>query len=344
MDPASDRRNRRWGVAAAVVVLACALPLVLSNYQTFQLTLALIYAIALFGLNLLTGYNGQISLGHGAFYAIGAYTAAILMDHYDLPYWATIVPAGVICLGAGFLFGLPALRLEGLYLALATFALAVCTPQLLKYKLIEKWTGGVQGIVLLKPDPPFDLPISADRWLYYFTLAITILAFLFGWNLLRGRTGRALVAIRDHPIAAETMGINAALYKSLTFGVSAMYTGIAGALGAIVVQFVAPDSFSPFLSISFLVGVVVGGLASISGAIFGGLVVEFIPNVADSISKAAPWAIYGIFLLGFMYLMPSGVAGALRALVTRQTTRKTQGADVAPPVTRNTGEVPQKSQ
>jgi branched-chain amino acid transport system permease protein len=332
------------GVVAAVIALACVLPLVLSNYQTFQLTLALIYAIALLGLNILTGYNGQISLGHGAFYAIGAYTAAILMDHYDLPYWATIVPAGAVCLGVGFVFGLPALRLEGLYLALATFALAVCTPQLLKYKLIEAWTGGVQGIVLLKPDPPFGLPISADQWLYYFTLAITILAFLFGWNLLRGRTGRALVAIRDHPIAAETMGINAALYKSLAFGVSAMYTGVAGALGAIVVQFVAPDSFSPFLSISFLVGVVVGGLASISGAIFGGLVVEFIPNVADSISKAAPWAIYGIFLIGFMYLMPSGVAGALRALATRNKTRKKLGADVAAPLARNTEEVPQKSQ
>ena len=344
MDPASDPRNPRAGVVAAVIALACMLPLVLSNYQTFQLTLALIYAIALLGLNILTGYNGQISLGHGAFYAIGAYTAAILMDHYDLPYWATIVPAGAVCLGVGFVFGLPALRLEGLYLALATFALAVCTPQLLKYKLIEEWTGGVQGIVLLKPDPPPGLPISADRWLYYFTLAITILAFLFGRNLLRGRTGRALVAIRDHPIAAETMGINAALYKSLAFGVSAMYTGVAGALGAIVVQFVAPDSFSPFLSISFLVGVVVGGLASISGALYGGLVVEFIPNVADSISKAAPWAIYGIFLIGFMYLMPSGVAGALRALATRKKTRKAPGADVAAPLARNAEEVPQKSQ
>jgi len=115
-------------------------------------------------------------------------------------------------------------------------------------------------------------------------------------------------------------------------------------LGAIVVQFVAPDSFSPFLSISFLVGVVVGGLASISGALYGGLVVEFIPNVADSISKAAPWAIYGIFLIGFMYLMPSGVAGALRALATRKKTRKAQGADVAAPLARNAEEVPQKSQ
>ena len=121
-----------------------------------------------------------------------------------------------------------------------------------------------------------------------------------------------MVAIRDHPIAAETMGINAALYKSLTFGVSALYTGVAGALGAIVVQFVAPDSFTVFLSISLLVGVVVGGLGSISGAIYGGLFTQFIPNIADSISKAAPWAIYGVVLIVFMYLMPDGIAGAVR--------------------------------
>lgn len=304
----------RWIVGIVVLlVVACVLPLLISNYRTFQFTLALIYSIALLGLNMLTGYNGQISLGHGAFYAIGAYVAAIMMDRWDAPYWATIVPAGVVCLVAGFLFGLPALRLEGLYLALATFALAVVTPQLLKYKLIAEWTGGVQGIVILKPDAPFDLPLSADQWLYYFTLAIAVVLFWLGWNLLCGRIGRAVVAIRDHPLAAETMGINASLYKSLIFGVSAMYTGIAGALGAIVVQFVAPDSFNAFLSISLLVGVVVGGLASISGAIFGGLFIQFVPNIADAISKAAPWAIYGIFLIACMYLMPTGIAGVVRA-------------------------------
>jgi branched-chain amino acid transport system permease protein len=121
------------------------------------------------------------------------------------------------------------------------------------------------------------------------------------------------VAIRDQPIAAQAMGVNTAMYKSLTFGVSAFYTGVAGALGAIAIQFVAPDSFSIFLSITLVVGVVVGGLASISGALFGALFIQFIPNVADQISKAAPWAIYGIFLIGFMYVMPSGVAGALAA-------------------------------
>ena len=297
---------------AVLLAVVCALPFLVSNYRTFQLTLVMIYAIALLGLNILTGYNGQISLGHGAFYAIGAYTAAILMDQAGAPYWATLPAAGAVCLLAGFLFGLPALRLEGLYLALATFALCVAMPQLLKYHHLEAWTGGVQGIVIIKPEAPFGIPLNADQWLYYFTLAVAIVMFVLGWNLLRGRIGRALVAIRDQHIAAEAMGINNALYKSLAFGVSAMYTGIAGALGAIAVQFVAPDSFNVFLSIVFLVGIVVGGLASISGAIYGALFIQFIPNLADEISKAAPWAIFGVIMIAFIYLMPTGVAGGVR--------------------------------
>jgi len=306
-----------------LMVVACALPFLVSNYRTFQFTLVLVYAIALLGLNVLTGYNGQISLGHGAFYAIGAYTAAILMDKLGAPYWATLPAAGAVCLVAGFLFGLPALRLEGLYLALATFALGVSMPQLLKYHHLEAWTGGVQGIVIAKPEPPAvlinaGLPLNADQWLYFFALAVTILMFALGWNLMRGRIGRALIAIRDQHIAAEVMGINNALYKSLAFGVSAMYTGIAGALGAIAVQYVAPDSFNIFLSIVFLVGIVVGGLASISGALYGALFIQFVPNIADDISKAAPWAIFGAIMIAFVYLMPTGVAGAIRLLLARR--------------------------
>jgi branched-chain amino acid transport system permease protein len=261
---------------------------------------------------MLTGYNGQISLGHGAFYAIGAYTAAILMDRYGVPYWLTIPVAAAVCLVAGFLFGLPALRLEKLYLALATFALGVALPQILKSKGLEEWTGGVQGIVIVKPDAPFGIPLNADQWLYYFSLAIAAGMFVLAVNLLRGRIGLALVAIRDHPLAASAMGIDIAFYKSLTFGVSAMYTGVGGALGAIAVQFVAPDSFNAFVSIAFLVGIVVGGLASVEGAIFGAIFIQFVPNIADQVSKAAPWAIYGIVLIVFMYLMPGGVSGLIR--------------------------------
>ena len=315
--------SRRQLILLAVLLLAaCALPFLVSNYRTFQFTLALVYSIALLGLNMLTGYNGQISLGHGAFYAIGAYTAAILMDQYGMPYWATLPVAALVCLIAGFLFGLPALRLEGLYLALATFALGVSLPALLKYHHLEKWTGGVQGIVINKPEaPPFfsfvGLPINQDQWLYFFVLAVALLMFVLAWNMLRGRMGRAMVAIRDQHIAAEAMGINTAMVKSLTFGVSAMYTGVAGALGAIAIQYVAPDSFNFFLSIVFLVGIVIGGLASISGAIYGALFIQFVPNIADEISRAAPWAIFGVFLLGFVYLMPMGVAGAVRTALAR---------------------------
>ena len=312
---------------AVLLAAACVLPFVLSSYRTFQLTLVLVYAVALLGLNILTGYNGQISLGHGAFYAIGAYCAAVLMDRWGVPYWATLPVAGAVCLVAGFLFGVPALRLEGLYLALATFALGVSMPQLLKNKAVEGWTGGVQGIVIPKPDAPAFLgaagvKLNPDQWLYFFTLTVTVVMFLVGRNLLRGRVGRALVAIRDHHIAAEAMGIHGALYKSLAFGVSAMYTGVAGALGAIAVQYVAPDSFNIFLSLVFLVGIVVGGLASISGALYGALFIEFVPNIADEISKAAPWAVFGVFLIVFVYLMPSGVAGAVRIAVARQKNRR----------------------
>jgi branched-chain amino acid transport system permease protein len=316
--------SRRQLIVIAVFLLAaCALPFAVSDYRTFQFTLAIVYAIALLGLNMLTGYNGQISLGHGAFYAIGAYCTAILMAQFGWPYWATIPVAAAVCLVAGFLFGLPALRLEGLYLALATFALAVSLPALLKYHHLEEWTGGVQGIVIDKPEPPFGLPINADQWLYFFTLAVAVLMFFLAWNMLRGRIGRAMVAIRDQHIAAEAMGVHTAMLKSMTFGVSAMYTGIAGALGAIAVQYVAPDSFNFFLSIVLLVGIVIGGLASISGAIYGALFIQFVPNIADEISKAAPWAIFGIFLLGFVYVMPMGVAGAVRMAVARLT-RKAQ--------------------
>ena len=305
-----------WIWSAMLLVVLLVLPFLVKNYRVFQFNLVLVYAIAILGLNILTGFNGQISLGHGAFYAFGAYTAAILMDKLGVPYWATLPVAFVLCFCFGFLVGFPALRLAGHYLALATYALALAVPQLLKYKGIEGMTGGVQGIVLTKPEPPFafrflDQPFSADRWLYFFSLAVAALMFLLAWNLLRGRVGRALIAVRDHPIAATAMGINLPVFKSMTFGVSAGITGLAGALGAIVVSFVSPDSFTVTLSIFLLVGVVVGGLASIPGAIFGGIFIQFVPNIADEMSKSAPAAIYGLLLIGFMYLLPMGVMGGI---------------------------------
>ena len=312
-------RSLRLGAVVAVLVIAAALPLFVSGFRLFQFTQVLIYAIALLGLNLLTGYNGQFSLGHGAFYGIGAYTSAIMVDRWGIGYGWTIPAAGLVCLIVGFLFGRPALRLEGLYLALATFSLALAVPQVLKY--FEDWTGGSQGIVLSKPRAPLHLPLTEDQWLYFLTLGVTVILFVLAANLLAGRTGRAIVAIRDNHIAAEAMGVNNALYKSVTFGVSAAYTGIAGALSAIVVAFVAPDSFDVFLSITLLTGIVIGGFGTISGPIYGALFIQFVPNWAQDISKAAPWAIFGLFLIGFMYVMPRGIAGFLHLVWIRLTRR-----------------------
>jgi len=320
-------RGVRLGLTVLVLAAAAALPFALSNFRLFQCAQVFIYAIALLGVNILIGYNGQFSLGHSAFYALGAYTTAIMIDQWSVPYGWTIPVAGVLCLVAGFLFGIPALRLEGLYLALATFALALAVPQILKY--FEHWTGGSQGIVLSKPSAPWSLKINPDQWLYFLTLAVLVVLFALARNLLAGRTGRAIVAIRDNPIAAQAMGIDTALYKSLTFGVSAAYTGIAGALSALVIAFVAPDAFDVFLSITFVTGIVIGGLASISGAIFGALFIQFVPNWAQDISKAAPWAIYGVFLIGFMYVMPRGIAGALRLGAARWWRRRTEPSAAA---------------
>ncbi len=308
-----------WSRAIVIVglIVALLLPFVVKNFLLFQLTLALIYAVAILGLNLLTGFNGQFSLGHSAFYGIGAYTAAILMDRADVAYYWTLPAAGAVCFVVGFLFGLPALRLHGIYLALATFALAIAMPQLLKSTPLEPWTGGVQGIVIIKPEAPFGLPLNADQWLYYFTILVAVVMYACAVNLVRSRTGRAIMAIRDNPIAASAMGVDVALYKSLTFGVSALYTGVAGALGAIAVQFVAPDSFTFDLAIALFVGLVAGGVGSIPGTLFAGLFVLFVPNIAEQVSKGLEQAVYGVILIVVIFMMPSGAAGFVRMMVRR---------------------------
>jgi branched-chain amino acid transport system permease protein len=299
----------RWILIGGGLVILAVIPFVTKNFYIFQITLALIYAIAILGLNLLTGFNGQFSLGHSAFYAIGAYTAAIMMENMGIHYAWTLPAAAIVCFVFGFLFGLPALRLEGIYLALATFALAIAIPQVLKSSVVEHWTGGVQGIVIIKPDAPFGLPLNSDQWLYLFTVVTAIVMYVCAANLVKSRTGRALIAIRDHPVAASAMGINVSLYKSLTFGVSALYTGVAGALGAIAIAFVAPDSFTFSLAVALFVGLVVGGVASIPGTIVGGFFVLFVPNIAEHFSKGLAGAVYGIILLLIIFVMPMGAAG-----------------------------------
>lgn len=334
--PAPQSRWRPSWMVIVLLVLAAALPWIggktglISNFYFLQISLMIVYAIAVLGLNLLTGFNGQISLGHGAFFAAGAYAAAILIDQQNWPYWATLPVAAAASFVLGYLFGKPALRLEGHYLALATFALAVATPQILKYRHFEGFTNGVQGINLIKPDPPFGLPVSPDQWMYLVVLAVAIVMFWLARNLLDSRMGRAMRAIRDQPLAADTMGIDTARTKAITFGISAMFVGVAGALHAIIFEFVSPDSFRFELSIAILVGAVVGGIASLPGAILGGIFVQVIEKYADALTKKIgaavhlpvelePWTIYGIMLILLMYFMPNGIAGGLASLWARLT-------------------------
>ena len=303
---------------AAGLALALVPIWALESFHLFQLTLAVIMALAVLGLNIVTGYNGQISLGHGAFFAVGAYATAIPMSLLDWSFWATLPVSAVVCGVVGWGVGFPALRLGGLYLALTTFALAVAVQQILKHKAVEAWTGGVQGLFLLKPEAPAWLALTPDQYMYLVALLVAGLCYLLTANLLRGRIGRAMMAVRDNPTAAEAMGMDLASLKTRTFAVSAIITGMAGSLSAAVVEFVAPDSFTFILSISLFVGMVVGGVGSILGSVFGGLFVLFVPNLAEAISRSAPGVIYGAILILFLFVLPDGVAGLVRRFTTKK--------------------------
>lgn len=338
----ASRRSRsqtlRWTLIAIGAVALILAPFLAKNFTVFQFTLCITYAIAILGLNYLMGYAGQVSLGHGAFYAVGAYTAAILIKFAGVPYYLTLPAAAGLSFVIGLFIGLPALRLAGHYLALTTLALAIALPQLLRHDLLAPLTGGVQGIVISKPQPPFSLPfegryplpfgmvfdfrLTADRWLYFFCLAIAVLTFILIIRLLRSRIGLALEALRDHPVAARSMGINLAYHKTVSFAISAMLTGMAGAMGAIVIQFVAPDSFTLLLSISLVVGSVFGGVTTIWGAVFGAMFVQFTPNIAGDISQSAPWAVYGFILIAAMFFMPDGVVGLFTRMRERFMSRR----------------------
>jgi branched-chain amino acid transport system permease protein len=305
-----------YGASLAVLAILIIAPLFVKNFIIFQLTMLLIYALAVLALNILTGGSGQFSLGQSAFYAVGAYTSAILMEHAGVNYALTLPVSGIVCFAFGFLFGQPALRLSGVYLALATFALATAMPQLLKLGYFEQWTGGVQGLVVTKPDAPSFVssiaswfsgkPMSQDMWLYYFTLAVAIGIYIASVNLLKSRSGRAFMAIRDNEIAASAMGIDVAMYKTLAFGVSAGITGVAGGLGAIAVQFVAPDGYTVTLAISLFLGMVVGGVGWLPGSIVGSAFIIFVPNIAEGISKGLSGAVFGVLLFLVIFLVPHG--------------------------------------
>jgi branched-chain amino acid transport system permease protein len=322
----------RYLLVLVVVLFFIGLPTVIDSFQSGEWAQALVLAIAIMGLNILVGYSGQLSLGHGAFMALGAYISAILAHRYKMDYLLTIPIAGLLTGLIGFLFGVPALRLSALYLALATFALAVVAPSLIKRP--AELTGGVQGIVLVPPVPPqfasdtfsalTGTPMTSDQWTYYITLACTLILFWLAWNLVRHRAGRAMRALRDGEVAAAASGINIAGYKTLAFGISALYAGVAGSLFGLGAGFVSPDTFPVALSIQLLVGAVVGGLASIPGPIIGGIFAYFLPiesnqwvptqtwipgSIASTIEKAGPAVTYGAVLILTMIFAPNGVVG-----------------------------------
>jgi branched-chain amino acid transport system permease protein len=290
----------------AMLALLIVVPMLIKNFYVFQLTMIVIYGIAILSLNILTGASGQFSLGHSAFFAVGAYAAGILMEVLNVPFPIAIVIAGVICFIVGFLFGFPALRLKGVYLALATFALATAAPPLFKLGVFEHWTGGVQGLLVTKPDAPFGIPLSQDRYIYYVCLFIALVIYVLSVNLLKSRSGRALMAIRDNEIAASSMGVDLALYKTLAFGISAGFTGVAGALGAITVAFIAPDAYTVNFSIALFLGMVVGGVGWLPGSIFGAAFIVLVPNLAENVSKGLSGAVFGVFIIAVIFLLPNG--------------------------------------
>jgi branched-chain amino acid transport system permease protein len=314
--PDTRARTLRLAAWAVVVLLAVIVPFFFGAFRVGQFTQALALSIAVLGLNLLVGYSGQISLGHGAFFALGAYASAILIVDVDVPYLLTLPLAGAVCAVAGFLIGVPALRLRGLYLALVTLALAIATPQIIKRA--SGLTGGTQGLTVDRPTAPSWTGLADDQFIYFVTLVVAAVMFLLAAGLVRGRVGRALITIRDNEIAAKTMGVNLATYKTSAFAVSAMYAGIGGALFTLPIGFLAPESFPLALSFAFLAAVVVGGLATIAGALFGALFIEFVPVYASDVNEALAGVIYGTVLILFMYLLPGGVMGIGRQLRGRR--------------------------
>ncbi len=321
--------RRALGIGAGVLVAVAAVGLVLlvprlvSDFHSFDLAIVGTYFIAIVGLNLLTGYTGQISLGHGALMAIGGYTTAIIVTHEHWRDVWTIPIAGLVTGIVGFAIGLPALRLSGLYLALATFGLAVAMPSLLKK--YDGLTGGTDGLSFFEKAPEqvtglsgtvtiFGHSMTQNHFYYYLTWTIGLIGFALAWLILRGRFGRAFRSIRDSEVAAVSTGVNLAANKTLAFAISGVYAGVAGSLYVILRAIVTPGSFIFLLSMTLLIGAVVGGLGSLPGMVLGALFIKYLPTVSTHISDrpGAPDFIFGAAIILIMILLPSGAGGLIK--------------------------------
>lgn len=301
----------RWLTVAVLAAGGAGLaivPLVNPSYINLSLTLVLIWTIVGLGLNLLVGFGGQVSLGHSAFFAIGAYAVAV-GGEAGLGQLLSLVVAGVLPFAVGYLIGLPALRLQGLQLGLVTLAMAMATPAMIR--LLEPITHGSRGIAI-DGDAPAFIPLAHDQWVYYLALVIAAASYLVTRRLARGRLGRSFVAVRDAEIVAQTLGVDIAQTKTRLFAASAVYAGVAGGLYALLLEFVGPENFGLTLSISFVTLIVVGGLATVPGAVLGALFVQFVPQFTSSVSPAATGAAYGLVLVLFAFFVPYGLAGLLR--------------------------------
>lgn len=310
-------------VIIGVVLAAAALyaPFYFEPSMNRVLSQAIYLAIAAMGLNLLTGFNGQVSIGHGAFYGVGAFTSAILMIDYGWTFEPTIVVSALLTGLFGLLVGLPALRVRGLYLALVTLGLAVLFP-----RVAQKFVDGAGGVALLRPRRrEFSSLIDGladDQWAYFLSLAIMVVLFVGAWNLVRGRTGRAMIAVRDQEIAATTVGVSLAGTKVATFAISAAYAGIAGSLSVMIDRLA--DGTNPILyfqrSIEFLVAMTIGGAATILGPAVGALVLVLLRRNTEGLIEGkeilSP-ALYGAALIAIVFVLPEGLVGGVRRLLAR---------------------------
>lgn len=294
--------------SATAAVLAL-LPFGLSGYHQALAATVATFFIAILGLNILTGYTGQISIGHGAFMAIGGYTTAVLSRDHHMNLILTMVVAFGICFLCGLLVGLPALRLSGVYLALATFALAVSVPQIpLKFSTYLGGSGGVQSAKTV-----------SHLWLYGASWSAAAILFVVAWLVLRGRTGRAFRAIRDSEVAATSSGVTLPVYKTLAFGISAAFAGVAGSLFVLGTNgFAQPSEFGVILSLQILIGAAVAGLGSLWGVIDGAVFVGLLPEISSSVpvigSSHGQDVVFGLIVIVVMLLLPTGVAGLLLRL------------------------------